>query len=427
MIEDLTEQRKREHDLRLASFTLEHGHEAIFWARPDGGLAEVNAGAARLLGYSREQLRSMSIWDFDENVSAQDWPKLWAELHQRGSLAMETSLRTRDGLSLPAEVNVAYEQFGGSEYSCGFVHDVSQRKQAEKDLRASEELYRSLFENAAATVLTMDLEENITAVNRTGEQVLGYPREELVGKNLAEILPPDQQNIARGMTARKLREGGTTTYELDVIAKDGRRLPMQITSNLILEDGNPVGAQGIAIDISEQRRAREALRRSEEHFRALVENAMDLTVVLGTDGKVLYTSPSLERVLGYKAENRLGKSTFDIIHPDDAASVRAAIARTRKTPGSSATLELRVRHQDGSWHFMEVVGRNLLDSPVVSGIVVNARDITERKRAEEWFHRHGNRLSGRPLASRQPGPVPVSRLLRGGVVEVALRGRDPAG
>jgi PAS domain S-box-containing protein len=385
MIEDLTEQYRRDRDLRLARFTLERALEAIFWAGPDGRFSEVNAGATELSGYAREKLLSISVWDLDENLSAESWPETWMSLRKRGSMVRETRFRAGNGLSLPVELSVAYLEFSGTEYLCWFVRDISRRKQAEEDLRASESRYRDLFENAAATVVTTDLDENITAVNRTGERVLGYPREELLGKNLAELLPPDQRDMVRGMTAKKLRESGTAAYEVEMLAKDGGRLPMQMTLSLVQEDGKPAGCHGIAIDVSEQRKALEAVRRSEERFRALVEDAMSLTTVLDAGGTVLYLSPSSERVLGYKPEERLGKSMFDIIHPDDASAVREVIARGSKTPGAFATLECRVRHKDGSWRYLEAGARNLLDSPVVAGIVVNSLDITERKRSEQWF------------------------------------------
>jgi PAS domain S-box-containing protein len=109
---------------------------------------------------------------------------------------------------------------------------------------------------------------------------------------------------------------------------------------------------------------------------------------LDADGTVRYVSPSIEPILGYKREERIGRSTFDLIHPDDVAGVQEIIAREIRTPGTSARLEFRVRHRDGSWRFLEAVARNLLPNPAVAGIVVNSRDITDHKHAEEALRRN---------------------------------------
>jgi len=404
MVEDLSAQRRKEKDLRLARFTLDHAQEAIFWTAPDGRLSDVNGAAARMLGYTAEGLLSMNVWDIDENISIQGWPDNWKELKERSFLALESSFRARDGRTLPVELTVNYLEFNGQEYSCGFARDISKRRRAEAALEASENRYRQLFENSAAMVWMVDLSGRITTVNQTAERFSGYAREELAGKDIGGILPPDQAPIARSMIERKLKEDTTTTYDLEILAKDGRRRPMQITSRIIHENGKPVGIQGIGIDISEKRRVQEALRQSEEHFRSLIENTLDLVTVLDESGRVRYVSPSIERVLGYRPEDRIGQSILDLIHPDDAPAVKKTLAWGRQTPGAAATLEYRARHKSGSWRQLEGVGRNLLSNPAVAGIVVNSRDITERRLAdekirvsEEWF-RSSFEYTGVPTA-----------------------------
>lgn len=269
MNEEVTGQRRREPDLRLARLTVEHAPEAIWWTRPDGRLTGANESATRLLGYSRRELLAMSISDVDENVPAEKWPKLWETLGERRFLTLESSLRRKDGGSVPVELTVNRLKLNDEEYCCTFARDITDRRRAERALQASEERYRDLFESAAAMVWTIDLDGHITSVNRTAEAFCGFGRDELVGKNIAELLPADQLEVARRMSDRKLHEDVTTTYDLEIRTKDGRRRPMRITSRLIHEGGVTVGAQGIGIDISEQRRAEEALRRSQDELRGL--------------------------------------------------------------------------------------------------------------------------------------------------------------
>ncbi len=145
-------------------------------------------------------------------------------------------------------------------------------------------------------------------------------------------------------------------------------------------------------DVTERRRAEDALRTSEERFRSLVQNASDIIVVLDAGGKIEYESPAVERVLGFTPEERLGVSAFDVIHPDDRGRVAEVFAENLGRPGPFAAVEYRVRDKRGAWHRMEAVGENLLHDPVIGGIVVNSRDVTGRAEAEEALRESRGRL-----------------------------------
>ncbi len=133
----------------------------------------------------------------------------------------------------------------------------------------------------------------------------------------------------------------------------------------------------------ERRRAEAMLRESEHKFRSLFQNSSDITLVLDARGTILYESPPVEWVLGYAPEERVGRNVFDLIHPGDVEQVSDALALFLEEPDVSLSIEYRARHKDGPWRHFEAVGNNLLSDPIVEGIVVNSRDITDRKRTEE--------------------------------------------
>ncbi|MFZ5646122.1 MAG: PAS domain S-box protein [Bacillota bacterium] len=135
-------------------------------------------------------------------------------------------------------------------------------------------------------------------------------------------------------------------------------------------------------DISERKRAEEALARSRAFYSSLIENSADIILILDAAGAVRYASPSVKKLHGYDPEYLAGRPILDFIHPDDVASAAATLAETLADPDNVRRLEVRVRHRDGSWRFVETTGRNLLDDPSVEGIIINARDVTERKKAE---------------------------------------------
>ena len=124
------------------------------------------------------------------------------------------------------------------------------------------------------------------------------------------------------------------------------------------------------------------LQRSETHFRLLIENASDIITIHTSDGLIIYESPSSERVLGYKPEEMLGKNAFDFIHPEDQQKVREAFQKVTEQLGTTTAIEFRFRHKGGEWRFIEAIGRSLSDGSILTGIVVNSRDITRRKLLE---------------------------------------------
>ncbi len=133
-----------------------------------------------------------------------------------------------------------------------------------------------------------------------------------------------------------------------------------------------------------RRRAERALQESEERFRSLVQYASDIIAILDASGAIRYISPAVERVLGYRPEERIGKSSFDLLHPDDAEEVKKVLQEYIDKPGARPPrIEYRIRARDGVWRHFEAISTNLLHDPSVGGIVVNARDVTERKLAEE--------------------------------------------
>jgi PAS domain S-box-containing protein/putative nucleotidyltransferase with HDIG domain len=142
-----------------------------------------------------------------------------------------------------------------------------------------------------------------------------------------------------------------------------------------------------------RRQAEQALHEREQRFRSLIENASDLIAVLDAQGTIRYESPSVERLLGYRPEELIGKRLATYVHPDDMSIVDGFMAEAEQQPRIPTAAEFRIRHRDGSWRVLSTMGNNLTDDPGVRGIVMNARDVTERKRAEEQIQRQLQRLA----------------------------------
>jgi len=142
------------------------------------------------------------------------------------------------------------------------------------------------------------------------------------------------------------------------------------------------------------------LQRSEERFRSLVQNSADVNVVLGIDGAIVYESPAAQRVLGYRDDERVGRPMFEIVHPDDQGWAGTLLGDVLRSTGAQLSGELRARHADGSWRYLEVVLKNLVADPAVGGVVVNYRDVTTRRTLEDELKRQAFHDSLTGLANR---------------------------
>lgn len=132
-----------------------------------------------------------------------------------------------------------------------------------------------------------------------------------------------------------------------------------------------------------RKRAEGALRRSEKHSLTLVENTSDVIMILNSDGTTRHESPSIEKVTGYQREEREGKSILELVHPEDKQNATCGFDKLLEKHLTTVRMEFRLQHKDGSWRVVDAIAKNLLDDPVVAGIVANLRDITEHEPAGE--------------------------------------------
>ncbi len=144
--------------------------------------------------------------------------------------------------------------------AAGIIGTAILRSRMEQDMQQSEQRYREIFENAGDIIYTHDLEGRYTSVNRAAEQLSGYTRDELIGMHVAEIIAPEYLDQANAMQQQKLTTGGTTPYEIEILTRDGRRVTLETSTRLIYQDGQPVGVQGTARDITGRKQSEEAMR-----------------------------------------------------------------------------------------------------------------------------------------------------------------------
>jgi len=219
-------------------------------------------------------------------------------------------------------------------------------------------------------------------VNGAACRMLGLRPDQAIGRNLLEILPA-HRSLGLFDAYRKVVETGEPmvreAFLYQGTVKDVGPIRVGLDMHAIrLGDGLVTTSR----DITRRMDAEEALRRSEERFRSLLEYSSDMILVLDTAGRLLYGSPAAVRVLGYEPGTLLGTSALDLVHPDDLPQMTARFVDRVAKPGVSPPIVCRVRQSGGGWRWIESIRQNLINVPSVGGVVVNARDVTERVEAE---------------------------------------------
>ena len=182
-------------------------------------------------------------------------------------------------------------------------------------------------------------------------------------------------------------------YEKEYIRKDGTRVPLELLVHLVKDtDDKPLYYYSFLTDITERKRAEDALAETEHRFRLMIQNFNDLLLILDPEGTERFVSPACERILGYPARDLVGKSVYSFIHPDDVVRVQGTMSSLLSSKDRTIELEFRHIHLDRSYRWLEASGTNLVDDSAIGGFVMVVRDITRRRRSEvetvEWKHRY---------------------------------------
>ena len=370
----------------------------------EGRILDCNVEACRAHGYEREEMLSLSLSNLTDDLLSEEERKkqeraggtLWQRIVKNkentfGAVHFGEHKR-RDGTTFPVEVRPGGVDYGGRRMILASIRDITEQKGIEGLLRESEERYRLLVE-ASPEPIVVHSEGVIVYMNPAGAELYGAVNsEELVGRQALDFVHPDYKETVRKRIRDVLQNNERAPLiEEKYIRLDGSIVDVEVTGTATTYRDKPA-VQAMFRDITKRKRAENALRESEERFRTLVRYGSDVISVLEFDGTIRYESPASERVLGYRPEEMVGNSAFDYIHPDDYERLLDAFLEGVAADRPIATAELRFRHADGSWCDLESIGVNLLNDPSVQGIIINSRDITGRKRAEEKLRKQEERL-----------------------------------
>jgi two-component system sporulation sensor kinase A len=261
-----------------------------------------------------------------------------------------------------------------------------------KQKEEKEQLYQALFENNPDAVYAIDLDGNFINGNPVCERLTGYKMEEMQGKSFAHLIVPEQMRKAY-QAFKRAAAGERLEYETAIFHKSGQRLDVYVKNFPIIVDGQIVGVYGIARDITPINRKKIELRESEERYRLITENSLDLICRLSPDGIFLYASPACRTLLGYEPEEMVGRHAVDYLHPDDVDEL-TRLYQSSFPFKEAYTVTSRLRAKDGHYVWFETTGKSILNPRTgeLEEFITVSRDITERMKTRELLQ-HSEKLT----------------------------------
>ncbi|MCX5994501.1 MAG: PAS domain S-box protein, partial [Chloroflexi bacterium] len=367
----------------------------------------VSPSIKRLLGYTIEEAMKLTINDILTHDSMEQARKVIVDQMEIRTptshyppISMTLEHLRKDGSTLWAEVMLSFlwDKDGKLIGIMGATRDITERIKAEEALRDSQDRYRLLADNSVDVIWTLDVKGRLTYVNPSITRLLGYTVDEVMATKLSKLFAP-----ASAETARKLVKWGMATgvegsqdssrsVVLEHVHKDGSTIWTEVVM-LFLRDkqGRLTGIQGVTRDITERKKAEEALRESEARYRELFENANDVIYTHDLAGNFTSINKAAERVTGYTRDEALRMNITEVLPPEQVATARQMIAR-KVSDGGQTQYELEIVTKDGHKVLLEVNTRLIYEGGKPVGVQGIGRDITERKKMEQALKESEERL-----------------------------------
>ena len=385
MFRNITESKKADEKLRQSEekhrALTENISDAIMLLNEDARIIYQSPAVERISGYRFGEDGHMQVFQFvhpdDVEVSTDCFKQ--ASVTPGIPVPGQFRMKHKQGHYIWIEgttVNLLHNE--GVKALIVYFRDITDRINAARAISESEQNYRSLFEQASDVIIITDLEANIIDVNTSGSQMFGYSRPEMLEKNVSDLIEPEQlkrdplaidaiMNGKHNIRRRLARRSNGEVFELESNAKR------------ILDDRILI----IARDITELRQVEKQIEQSEEKYRVLTENISDAIMLINENYENIYQSPTVERLVGFRFEDRKDKKIFDFAHPEDRQTAVSFFQSAFNSPGVPIQSQFRVQHKLGHFIWIEGTVMNLLHNESIKAFVVNYRDITGRKIAEQ--------------------------------------------
>jgi len=373
------------------SLAFENISDAVVLTDNEGKITEWSPSAERLFKFKKGDILGKKIQDAPFIQHAQGQEKLvqkafFDPLEDDTKYSSEIEFLKKEGEKGIAELNVVKlkDLTGAIIGTLRVIRDITQKKKVELALRTSENYLKAIFDNTIQSFILLDREFKILTFNKKAFDFIG----ELTGKKLSssELLTDFwyQNEVDKFVSISAMALAGEyVKYEECVDIPTGQCIWLEINFLPVYDhENNMTSVCFTALDISERKQAELELASSEARFRSLVQNSSDIVTVLDNKGKISYTSESTERMLGYKSENLIGQPFENLVLPEEKTKFKDILELVESAPEDNHSIEYQIKNAEGQIVYLESVMNNLFDNKSIQGVVVNSRDITQRKETE---------------------------------------------
>ncbi len=360
----------------------------------------VNNAALELSGYTRDEIQHLNMWNLVHPEHLESARELW---HRRKNALpapthYELKVVFKEDRVLWMDVTAGLIDFEGQRAVLLTGLDITARKQAEAALQDQLQLMQTLIDAIPHPIYYRDENGIFMGFNKPYIEGMGLTREQILHKSIFEIYYEPQiaqSNYEADQAVIRSGKIFEEYIETRRLVDMENRFIWRIKAPVMRADGECTGVVTILIDITDQKKIEAALRTSEQQYRLLADHASDLIYRKSVEGHWVYLSPSVENLLGYRAEDLLGQAAIEIVHPDDRPLAIAALQALIESPETTQSLLYRMRHQYGEYRWFEVLARAVTDEKtgMTTEVIAIGRDVTSRKEAEEALRESQTRFS----------------------------------
>ena len=390
---NVTERKQMEEALRQSEekyrTIIESIHDGYFEVDLAGNFTFFNESMRKIHGYPKEEFMGMNHRQCVDKQNAKKIFEVFNKVYKTGETGsiLDYELIRKDGTKRRAEIAVSLKE-DSSGNPIGFrgtSRDVTERKLAEEAVRQNEEKYRNILENIEDGYFEVDLTGNFTFFNDSMCRILGYPQEEMMGMNNRQFT--DKENAKKLFkTFNAVYKTGKPAQEFDwqIIRKDGIKRYIETSISLRKNSSDqPIGFRGIIRDITERKLAEVELQKSEDRYRTFVENASDIVFTTSEFGYYTFVNLVTRRITGYSEEELIGKHYKMLVRPDKFKELITFLVNQYEKRIPNTYYEFPIIAKDGHEVWLGQNVQLIMEDDHVKGFQAIARDITERKRAEE--------------------------------------------
>ncbi|MFZ4726500.1 MAG: PAS domain S-box protein, partial [Paludibacter sp.] len=273
------------------------------------------------------------------------------------------------------------------------IQNEHKLKYAENELKESTEKYRILLENSGIGIGVYTVEGKVLLFNQKALHNLGGKLEDYIGKSFIDIFGEELGSVYQNRIQDAAKSEISIEYEDYIESPSGKYWFLSNHTRIKNANNEIIGVQVLAHDITERKLAQLEIERIGNHYKSIIENAPDGFVLINSDGQFKYVSPAGRRIFGYNQTEKINSHPNESTHPDDLQLVLSHLMKLIENPSYIAKVEYRFAHKNGHWIWIESTFTNLLSDPNVESIVINFREITERKQAEEALFESERRFS----------------------------------